>query len=47
MQGKWNEAAQAFEKALWVYLENTKLEEGYGVELFRKEILHCRAKASG
>ncbi len=45
MQGRWNEAADAHEKALKVYRQNTKLEEGFGVEQFQQAILRCRAKA--
>ena len=46
MQGKWNDAADAYEKALELYRSNKKLEDGFGVEQFRQAILHCRAKAS-
>ena len=45
LQGRWNEAADAHEKALEVYSENKKLEEGFGVEQFHQAILRCRAKA--
>lgn len=45
MQGKWNDAADAYEKALAVYRENKKLEEGFGVDQFEQSILRCRAKA--
>ena len=45
IQGKWNEAANAHEKALAIYRQNTKLEDGFGVELFQQAILRCRAKA--
>ena len=45
MQGKWNLAADAYEKALEIYRMNKKLEDGFGVEQFRQAILHCRAKA--
>ena len=44
MQGKWSEAAGAYEKALAVYRENKKLEDGFGVEQFEQAILRCRAK---
>ena len=46
MQGKWNDAADAYEKALELYRANKKLEDGFGVEQFRQAILLCRAKAS-
>lgn len=45
MQGKWNDAADAYEKALAVYRENKKLENGFGVDQFEQSILRCRAKA--
>ena len=45
MQGKWNEAAEAHEKALEIYRTNRKLEDGIGVEQFQQAILRCRAKA--
>ena len=45
MQGKWSEAADAYEKALEVYRTNKKLEDGFGVEQFEQAILRCRAKA--
>lgn len=45
MQGKWNEAADAHEKALEIYRKNKNLEEGFGVEQFEQAILRCRAKA--
>lgn len=45
MQGQWNLAADAYEKALQIYRANEKLEDGYGVELFQQEILRCRARA--
>lgn len=45
LQGNWNEAADAYEKALEVYRENKKLEDGFGVEQFQQAILRCRAKA--
>lgn len=44
MQGKWSEAAEAYEKALAVYKENKKLEDGFGVEQFEQAILRCRAR---
>lgn len=45
LQGRWNDAADAYEKALAVYRENTKLEDGFGVDRFEQSILRCRAKA--
>lgn len=45
MQGKWDSAADAYEKALEIYCANKKLEDGYGVEQFQQAILRCRAKA--
>lgn len=45
MQGKWNAAADAYEKALDIYRRNKKLEDGFGVEQFQQSILRCRAKA--
>ena len=45
MHGRWNEAAEAYEKALALYRENKKLEDGFGVEQFEQAILRCRAKA--
>ena len=45
MQGKWNKAADAYEKALEVYRTNKKLDEGFGVDQFKEAILRCRAKA--
>ena len=45
MQGKWEEAACAYEKALEVYRTNKKLEDGFGVEQLKQSILRCRAKA--
>lgn len=45
MQGKWYEAADAYEKALEIYRTNKKLEDGFGVEQFQQAILRCRAKA--
>lgn len=45
MQGKWSEAADAYEKALELYRTNKKLEDGFGVEQFEQSILRCRAKA--
>lgn len=44
MQGKWDLAADAYEKALEIYRSNKKLEEGFGVEQLQKAILYCRAK---
>lgn len=44
MQGKWNAAADAYEKALTIYRANKKLEDGFGVEIFQQAILRCRAK---
>lgn len=45
MQGNWDSAADAYEKALEIYRSNKKVEEGFGVEQFRQAILRCRAKA--
>lgn len=45
MQGMWNSAADAYEKALEIYRTNKKLEDGFGVEQFQQAILRCRAKA--
>lgn len=45
MQGKWDAAADAYEKALEIYRTNKKLEDGFGVEQFQQAILRCRAKA--
>jgi len=45
MQGKWSEAAVAYEKALEIYRLNNHFEDGFGVEQFQQAILHCRAKA--
>lgn len=45
MQGRWNDAADAYEKALEVYRQNMKLDEGFGVEQLQQAILRCRAKA--
>ncbi|MBR4069316.1 MAG: tetratricopeptide repeat protein [Clostridia bacterium] len=45
MQGKWNDAADAYEKVLAVYRENKKLEDGYAVDQLEQSILRCRAKA--
>lgn len=45
IQGKWNAAADAYEKALEIYRTNKKIEDGYGVEQFQQAILRCRAKA--
>lgn len=47
LQGKWNEAADAYEKALEIYRRNKNLEDGFGVEQFQQAILQCRAKAQG
>jgi len=44
MQGKWDLAADAYEKTLEVYRSNRKLEDGFGVEQLQKMILCCRAK---
>jgi hypothetical protein len=45
MQGKWNDAADAYEKVLAVYRENKKLEDSYAADQFEQSILRCRAKA--
>ena len=45
MQGKWDLAADAYEKALEIYRANEKMEAGFGVEQFHQAILRCRAKA--
>lgn len=45
MQGNWDLAADAYEKALEIYRMNKHLEDGFGVELFQQAILRCRAKA--
>lgn len=45
MQGKWSEAADAYEKTLDIYQRNKKLEEGFEVERLKNAILRCRAKA--
>ena len=45
MQGRWSEAADAYEKALEVYRINKKLEDGFGVEQLQQSILACRTKA--
>jgi len=45
MQGKWNEAAEYYERALELYRKNLHITEGFGVEQFEKSILRCRAKA--
>lgn len=45
IQGKWIEAAGAYEKALEVYRGNQNLEDGFGVEQFQQAILRCRSKA--
>ena len=45
MQGKWDLAAEAYEKTLELYRANKTLEEGFGVEQLRHAILRCRAKS--
>ena len=45
MQGKWTQAADAYEKALNVFRTNSRLEDGFAVEQFKQAILHCRANA--
>ena len=45
MQGKWELAADAYEKALEIYRTNKKIEDGFEVEQLRQAILRCRANA--
>jgi len=45
IQGRWDQAADAYEKALALYRTNKKLEDGFGAEQFQQAILRCRAKA--
>ena len=45
IQGKWEEAAQAYEQVLAIYKEDWQSTEGYYVDLYRQKVLACRAKA--
>jgi len=44
IRGKWNEAADAYEKVLEILREDERMTEGFIVDKYRSDILRCRAK---
>lgn len=45
MQGKWAEAATAYERVLSVYRDDYQITEGVQVEKYKAAVLRCRARA--